>query len=205
MPCAGGLEPVAPRSAHRSRRRELRGAGRGLAGRALGIGRRAARAPQRQPLVRRDEGPQDLQLTLLTLPQPCRRGRGGLDRPIRRSLRPLRHGRQPEQSRCRPRERHDRGSPRSPQARGGGRASHAGVARLRHDRRLPWLRRRADRPSQRPQPQAHRRRAGRAAAIAAAASRGWRGDHGDRHLFGWLHAPPGLLHRPLADAPRQSR
>ena len=51
-----------------------------------------------QPLARRAEGPLDLRLTLLAVPQPRPRGRDRLDRALRGAVRPLRHGRDAQQT-----------------------------------------------------------------------------------------------------------
>ena len=85
----------------RARRRELRRAGRGVAERAVGAGRRSRAASHRQPFG--------------GLPQSGRRREAGPDGALRGALRPLRHDSDPQQSRRQPRERLDRKLPRPSQ------------------------------------------------------------------------------------------
>ena len=184
LPFPAGLQRLRARPC-RAAGRELRGARRRPAGRALGARRRAARASHRQPLGR--------------VPQPGAGGRGGLDRPLRRAVRATTAWPPAATTAASPTR-----TARSRRRTAISSARIEDALLLRGSRDFDTvadyraLRRRAGRPPQRPQPQAHRRRARRAAAAAEPARRGRRGDDGHGDLVRRLHAPPGLLHRALA-------
>ena len=166
------------------RRRELRGAGRGAAERAVGARRRAARASQRQPVGR--------------VPQPRPGCAGGSDPALRRAVRPLRDGADPQQSRRRARERRDRKPARPSQEGDRGRAADA-----RHratSTTSPPIAASSTRSSaaRTPATPSASRPSGRAAAAARTADLRLRGDDRHRHLLGRLHAAQGVLHGAVA-------
>ena len=183
VPLPAGVLRLRARPRHPGRR-ELRGAGRRPAERALGAGWRAARAPQRQPVG--------------GVPQSRRRCARGLDLALQRAVRALPDGADPQQPRRGPRERLHRERARAPEERGARRAAAARRRGVRRPGRLPPLHRRDRQPQERPQRQAHRRRAGAAAAVAAGAHLRLRGDLRLRDLLGRLHPAQGLLHRAVA-------
>ena len=152
VPLPAGVLRLRARPRHPGRR-ELRGAGRGPAERALGAGWRAARAPQRQPVG--------------GVPQSRRRCARGLDLALQRAVRALPDGADAQQPGRGPRERLHRERARTPQERGARRAAAARRCGVRRPGRLPPLHRRDRQPQERAQRQADRRRTGSAAAVAA--------------------------------------
>ena len=105
---------------------ELRCAGRGAAGRAVGSGWRAEGAPNRQPVG--------------GLPEPETGRAGGPDCALRGAAGGLRDGGEPQQPGRGPRERVDRGPARAPEAGDRGCAAAEGLAGLRDDRGVPGVR-----------------------------------------------------------------
>ena len=158
--------------------------GRGPAERAMGARRRAEGAPQRQPVG--------------GVPQSGGRRAGRHHRALRGADGPLRHDRDAQQHRRRPRERLDRKRPRPSQAGAGGCAVVARVARLPRSRRLSRLRRRDRRPSQRQSRQAHRAGKGGAGPAAESPHHRLRGEGDPGDLVGRLHPAARVLHRAVA-------
>ena len=109
LPCGGGAG-----------RGELRGAGRGAAGRAVGAGRRTEGAPDGQPVG--------------GVSEPEARCEGGSDGAVRGAAGGLRDGGEPQQPGPGARERCDRGPARAPEAGGRGCAAAEGFAGLRDGR-----------------------------------------------------------------------